>query len=61
MSSPDPQKTYAVVVGIEKYDKSPKLPGAASSSLKFAKWLNNQGVPHDNIFLFISESDDNKT
>jgi len=61
MSSPDPQKTYAVVVGIEKYDKWPKLPGAASSSLKFAKWLNNQGVPHDNIFLFISESDDNKT
>ncbi len=61
MSSPNPQKTYAVVVGIEKYDKSGKLSGAASSSLNFAKWLNDQGVPVDNILLFISELDENKT
>jgi hypothetical protein len=61
MSSPDPKKTYAVVVGIERYNKSPNLPGAASSSLKFATWLSNLSVPHDNILLFISELDDNKT
>jgi hypothetical protein len=60
MSSPNPQNTYAVVVGIEKYNKSPNLPGAASSSLKFAKWLSDLSVPPGNILLFISELDNNK-
>jgi hypothetical protein len=60
MSSPNPQNTYAVVVGIEKYNKSPNLPGAASSSINFAKWLSDLSVPPGNILLFISELDNNK-
>jgi hypothetical protein len=56
-SAPNPQNTYAVVVGIEKYDKGGDLNGAVSNALKFAKWLSSVGVPNDNIFLFISKLD----
>jgi hypothetical protein len=57
MSNSDPQKTYAVVVGIEKYDpgSSWDLPGAAVNALDFAKWLLDRCVPLDNIMLYISE------
>ncbi|MDB9345400.1 hypothetical protein PN456_19760 [Nodularia spumigena CS-586/05] len=56
-SKPNPQNTYAVVVGIEKYDKCPDLDGAASNALNFAKWLSKQNVPVANISLFISDLD----
>ncbi|MBO3459771.1 hypothetical protein G7B40_034025 [Aetokthonos hydrillicola Thurmond2011] len=58
----DPKDTYAVIVGIEKYEKVGvgDLPGAASNALEFAKWLCEQEVPKENIFLFISELEENK-
>ncbi|MFB2835495.1 caspase family protein [Floridanema evergladense] len=57
MSTPDPKKTYALIVGIEKYDKgsSWNLDGPGSDALKFAKWLFSRGVPITNILLYISE------
>jgi hypothetical protein len=57
MSSPDPQKTYAVVVGIEKYNKgeSWNLSGATLNALNFTKWLLDRKVPSGNIQLYISE------
>ena len=62
MNEPNPQSTYALVVGIEKYKagSSWSLDGPASDALTFAKWLSDKGVPHQNIFLFISELDDNR-
>ncbi|WP_071190788.1 caspase family protein [Trichormus sp. NMC-1] len=57
MSNPNPQNTYAVVIGIEKYDpgSSWDLPGAAANALDFAKCLLDRDVPLDNIMLYISE------
>ena len=63
MNVPDPQSTYALVVGIEKYQagSSWSLDGPASDALKFAQWLSDRGVSNQNIFLFISELDDNQS
>jgi hypothetical protein len=60
-SEPNPQQTYALVVGIEKYDKCGDLDGAASNALKFVTWLCDKQVPNENIFLFISELNHNKS
>lgn len=53
----NPEKTYALIVGIEKYDKgsSWNLKGPCSDALKFAQWLLKRNVPVDNIFTYISE------
>ena len=57
---PDPKKTYALVVGIEKYDdpKVPDLNGPARNAVDFAKWLLKKEVSKDNIGLFISPLND---
>lgn len=51
-----PNKTHALVVGIETYPGNAdwNLPGAAKSASDFARWLRGQGVPADNILLFLS-------
>ena len=59
---PNPEKTYGLVVGIEKYSNLPKkdwLDGPASNAVDFAKWLLKKEVSKDNIGLFISPLDDN--
>lgn len=63
MNQANPQRTYALVVGIEEYKagSSWSLDGPASDALKFAKWLSDKYVPNENIFLFISELDDNQS
>lgn len=49
------ENTYAVVVGIENYQMSPKVDGAAWNALNFAIWLKNNGVLPQNISLFLDE------
>lgn len=59
----NPQDTYALVVGIEKYNPGSycdNLDGPASNALEFAEWLLLKGVPKENICLFISERDVNQ-
>lgn len=51
----DPVRTYAIVVGIERYGISGlDLPGPASDACRFAGWLRSRGVPAENIRLFVS-------
>ena len=58
----NPKKTYALVVGIEKYSNVSEeywLDGPARNAVDFAKWLLDKEVSPDNIGLFISPLDDN--
>ena len=58
----NPKKTYALVVGIEKYSNLPEntwLDGPARNAVDFTKWLLEKEVSPDNIGLFISPLDIN--
>lgn len=57
MNQPESQRTYALIVGIEKYDKGSSwdLKGAGTDALKFAEWLLKRDVPPENILLYVSE------
>ncbi|MDJ0718377.1 MAG: HEAT repeat domain-containing protein [Prochloraceae cyanobacterium] len=51
----DPQRTYALVVGIEKYDvPDSSLKGPVNDAIRFTKWLLERKVKPENIGLFIS-------
>lgn len=54
--TPDPLRTRAIVVGIERYDvgASWALDGPASDACLFAKWLHGRGVPKENILPVVS-------
>ena len=51
-----PERTHAVVVGVERHSLGPEwtLRGPASDALGFAEWLASRRVPDDQIDLFIS-------
>ncbi|MFF9867695.1 hypothetical protein ACF1G0_20095 [Streptomyces sp. NPDC013953] len=52
-----PERTFALVVGVEKYDLGPRLNlrGPASDALRFAQWLTGPGrVPPANVHLLLS-------
>jgi hypothetical protein len=50
-----PQHTYALIVGIERYQESRwNVNGPANDALKFARWLYERGVPKENIRLCLS-------
>lgn len=57
-----PQCTYALVVGIEKYNAGPSwdLDGPVNDARNFANWLCSRGVPPKNVFLFLSPLDKNQ-
>ncbi len=57
-----PEKTVAIVVGVEKYDLGPNwnLDGAANDALTFTRWLLDQGVRKEKLLLFLSPLDKNK-
>ncbi|MEQ8963428.1 MAG: hypothetical protein RLP02_36910 [Coleofasciculus sp. C2-GNP5-27] len=62
--SAKPERTYALVVGIEKYLDSGfnvKDRGPADDAIKFAQWLGDHGVPRDNIRLCLSPLEENGT
>lgn len=58
----NPQETYALIVGINKYnlENLKVLTGAANDAIKFANWLLSRGVKKNNIRLFLSSSETNK-
>ncbi|MDB9380058.1 NACHT domain-containing protein, partial [Nodularia sphaerocarpa] len=57
-----PEETYALVVGIEKYQAGSEwdLNGPASDAINFAEWLLAKGVRKENIDLFISPLNENQ-
>ena len=59
MTALEPNETYALVVGIEKYAVSAawNLEGPANAAYRFAQWLVRQGVPANNVSLFLSPLD----
>jgi nucleoside phosphorylase len=51
----DPDRTFAVVVGIEKYDiPGADLDGPVRDACRFVRWLREHKVPTGNIHLFAS-------
>ena len=55
--SAKPEKTYALVVGIEQYEESSwnvKGGGPVNDAIKFAHWLDRYKVPKENIRLCLS-------
>ncbi len=52
----NPNKTWAVVVGIESYAAGSQweLKGPANDACRFVRWLRGRGVPADQILLFLS-------
>ncbi|MEG4176863.1 formylglycine-generating enzyme family protein [Microcoleus sp. S13_C3] len=57
-----PERTYGLVVGIEKYQETSwnvKGGGPANDALKFADWLCKRGVPEKNIRLCLSPLEEN--
>ena len=61
MISPD--RTYAVVVGIERYEAGSMwdLDGAADSALRIIGWLRGCEVPAANITVLLSPLDSNRS
>jgi hypothetical protein len=55
-----PQRTCALVVGIERYEAGGAwdLDGPASDAARFTSWLLSRGVPADRILLFLSPLED---
>jgi hypothetical protein len=55
-----PDRTYAVVVGIEQYqlDRA-DLNGPSGDAVQFVAWLRQNGVPAKHIFLFLSPLEKN--
>jgi hypothetical protein len=56
----NPQKTYALVVGVEKYEAGSNwnLNGPAQDAGRFIRWLLDRQVPAANITLFSSALDE---
>ncbi|WP_165989258.1 effector-associated domain 2-containing protein [Streptomyces sp. YIM 98790] len=50
-----PERTVAVVTGIERYAAGPawELPGPARDAVRFRDWLLRAGVPEQNILLHL--------
>ncbi|MEU0003453.1 caspase family protein [Streptomyces sp. NPDC006314] len=50
-----PDRTYAVVVGVERYAAGPSwdLSGPAADARRFTSWLRGCGVPAAHIFLLL--------
>ena len=55
-----PQRTCALVVGIERYDADQTwdLDGPASDAARLTSWLLSRGVPADQILVFLSPLED---
>ncbi|MFF8836910.1 caspase family protein [Streptomyces sp. NPDC015130] len=55
MTGARPERTYALVVGAERYAAGPSwdLPGPAADARRFTGWLRGRGVPAGNVFLLL--------
>lgn len=58
-SGASPARTFAFVVGIDRYDVGPTwdLDGPAKDAARFTSWLLERGVPADQILVFLSPPD----
>ncbi|MFI8321216.1 caspase family protein [Streptomyces sp. NPDC085529] len=56
MTGARPERTYAVVVGAERYAAGPSwdLPGPAADARRFTSWLRGRGVPASHIALLLA-------
>ncbi|MEU9347050.1 caspase family protein [Streptomyces sp. NPDC048278] len=56
MTAARPDRTHAVVVGVERYAAGPSwdLPGPAADARRFTAWLRGRGVPAAHISLLLS-------
>jgi HEAT repeat protein len=56
MTPISPAATYAIVVGIEKYDagKAWSLDGPANDAVRFLEYLASRGVPRDNVWSYLA-------
>jgi hypothetical protein len=61
-AQPDPERTFAVVVGIEEYlvPGWAPLDGPASDAVRFVRFLIKRRVPPANIYLFLSPLEKNR-
>jgi hypothetical protein len=57
------EQTFAVVVGVETYaaGKQWDLDGPASDAVRFVAWLRERKIPVENIYLFLSPLDVNRS
>lgn len=55
MTAVRPDRTHAVVVGVERYAAGPSwdLPGPAADARRFTAWLRRRGVPAAHISLLL--------
>ncbi len=58
----EPNRTFAVVVGVEKYAVGAgwDLNGPTNDAVRFIRWLRGQQVPADRIFTFVTPRDSNQ-
>ena len=49
------QNTYALIVGISQYKEMPALQYADRDAIAFADFVKGQGVPDQNVSLFLNE------
>lgn len=56
MTGARPERTYAVVVGAERYAAGPSwdLPGPAADARRFTAWLRGRGVPAAHVSLLLA-------
>ncbi|MFF0480113.1 caspase family protein [Streptomyces sp. NPDC004435] len=56
MTEARPERTYALVVGAERYGAGPSwdLPGPAADARRFTAWLRGRGVPPAHISLLLA-------
>ncbi|MFE9043914.1 caspase family protein [Streptomyces sp. NPDC007818] len=56
MTEARPERTYALVVGAERYGAGPSwdLPGPAADARRFTAWLRGRGVPAAHISLLLA-------
>ncbi|MFJ6523037.1 caspase family protein [Streptomyces filamentosus] len=55
MTAARPERTHAVVVGVERYAAGPAwdLPGPAADARRFTAWLRGRGVPAPHVSLLL--------
>jgi hypothetical protein len=54
-----PERTFAIVVGIEYYDENDWfLPGPATEAMRYVLWLLSKKIPPGNIRAFVSAPSD---
>ncbi|GGR31459.1 effector-associated domain 2-containing protein [Streptomyces roseolus] len=56
MTPARPERTHALVVGVERYAAGPAwdLPGPAADARRFTAWLRRRGVPAERISLLLA-------